>query len=141
MDCLYSRPRHCHRCGGECGFDACTIEHGSIMDGDLAYEYVCGACAKNDDKLKHLFNHKKGKPMKTKESIDEDRLNAFEAFIMFFLTLGMGGVIYLLVRVTMAAAEWLQNVGLWLVLVGLPAAGVILSATALVTCIRWWVQA
>ena len=79
--------------------------------------------------------------MKTKESIDKNRLEAFEAFIMFFLTLGMGGVIYLLVRVTMAAAEWLQNVGLWLVLVGLPAAGVILSATALVTCIRWWVQA
>lgn len=79
--------------------------------------------------------------MRTRESIDADRLRAFEAMIVLFLTAGMAGVIYLLVRVAMTAVEWLQSVGLWLALVGVPAAGVILSATALVTCIRWWVQA
>lgn len=138
MDCLYSRPRHCHRCGGECGFDACTIEHGSIMDGDLSYEYVCGACAKNDDKLKHLFNHKKEKPMKTKERIDEDRLNAFETLITWFAILGFGGVLYLLARVAMTAFSAVRD---YLALIVFPAVMFAFSAAALVTCIRWWIEA
>jgi len=79
--------------------------------------------------------------MRTRESIDANRLEAFEALIWFFLTLGMAGVIYLLARVTMAAVEWLQGLGLWLALVGLPAAGVIMSAAGLVTCLRWWAMA
>ena len=79
--------------------------------------------------------------MRTRESIDANRLEAFEALIWFFLTMGMAGVIYLLARVTMAAVEWLQGLGLWLALVGLPAAGVIMSAAGLVTCLRWWAMA
>lgn len=79
--------------------------------------------------------------MRKRESIDDERLDAFEAFIMFFLTLGMAGVIYLLVLAAKAALDWLQSVGLWLALVGLPLAGVILSAAGLVTCLRWWVMA
>lgn len=79
--------------------------------------------------------------MRTRESIDANRLEAFEALIWFFLTLGMAGVIYLLVRVTMAVLDWLQNAGLWLALVGLPLAGVIMSAAGLVTCLRWWMMA
>ena len=136
MDCLYSRPRHCHRCGGECGFDACTIEHGSIMDGDLAYEYVCGACAKNDDKLKHLFNHKKGKPMKTKESIDQNRLDAFETLITWFAILGFGGVVYLLARVAMTAFAAVRD---YLALIVFPAVMFAASAVALGTCLKWWI--
>ena len=79
--------------------------------------------------------------MRTRESIDADRLRAFEAMIVLFLTAGLAGVIYLLVRVAMTAVEWLQGLGLWLALVGLPAAGVILSAAGLVTCLRWWAMA
>lgn len=79
--------------------------------------------------------------MRKRESIDDERMDAFEAFIMFFLTIGMAGVIYLLVLVAMTVLDWLQNVGLWLALVGLPAAGVILSAAGLVTCLRWWAMA
>jgi len=79
--------------------------------------------------------------MRKRESIDDERLDAFEAFIMFFLTIGMAGVIYLLVLVAMTVLDWLQNVGLWLALVGLPAAGVIMSAAGLVTCLRWWMMA
>lgn len=79
--------------------------------------------------------------MRTRESIDADRLRAFEAMIVLFLTAGMAGVIYLLVRVAMTAVDWLQGLGLWLALVGLPAAGVIMSAAGLVTCLRWWMMA
>lgn len=79
--------------------------------------------------------------MRKRESIDDERMDAFEAFIMFFLTIGMAGVIYLLVLVAMTVLDWLQNVGLWLALVGLPAAGVIMSAVGLVTCLRWWAMA
>lgn len=79
--------------------------------------------------------------MRTRESIDADRLRAFEAMIVLFLTAGMAGVIYLLVRVAMTAVDWLQGLGLWLALVGLPAAGVIMSAAGLVTCLRWWAMA
>lgn len=79
--------------------------------------------------------------MRTRESIDANRLEAFEALIWFFLTMGMAGVIYLLVLVAMTVLDWLQNVGLWLALVGLPLAGVIMSAVGLVTCLRWWVMA
>lgn len=74
--------------------------------------------------------------MKTKESIDKNRLEAFEAFIMFFLTLGMGGVIYLLVRVTMAALEMARD---YLALIVFPAVMFALSAIALGTCLKWWV--
>ena len=74
--------------------------------------------------------------MKTKESIDKNRLEAFEAFIMFFLTLGMGGVIYLLVRVTMAALEMARD---YLALVVFPAVMFALSAVALGTCMKWWI--
>lgn len=79
--------------------------------------------------------------MRTRESIDANRLEAFEALIWFFLTMGMAGVIYLLVLVALAAVEWLQNAGLWLALVGIPLAGVIMSAAGLVTCLRWLAMA
>lgn len=72
--------------------------------------------------------------MKTKESIDKNRLEAFEAFIMFFLTLGMGGVIYLLVRVTMAALEMARD---YLALIVFPAVMFAASAVALGTCLKW----
>lgn len=74
--------------------------------------------------------------MKTKESIDKNRLEAFEAFIMFFLTLGMGGVIYLLVRVTMAALEMARD---YLALIVFPAVMFAASAVALGTCVKWWI--
>ena len=74
--------------------------------------------------------------MKTKESIDKNRLEAFEAFIMFFLTLGMGGVIYLLVRVTMAALEMARD---YLALIVFPAVMFAASAVALGTCMKWWI--
>jgi len=74
--------------------------------------------------------------MKTKESIDKNRLEAFEAFIMFFLTLGMGGVIYLLVRVTMAALEMARD---YLALIVFPAVMFAASAVALGTCLKWWI--
>lgn len=72
--------------------------------------------------------------MKTKESIDKNRLEAFEAFTMFFLTLGMGGVIYLLVRVTMAALEMARD---YLALIVFPAVMFAASAVALGTCVKW----
>ena len=74
--------------------------------------------------------------MKTKESIDKNRLEAFEAFIMFFLTLGMGGVIYLLVRVTMAALEMARD---YLALIVFPAVMFAATAVALGTCLKWWI--
>ena len=74
--------------------------------------------------------------MKTKESIDKNRLEAVEAFIMFFLTLGMGGVIYLLVRVTMAALEMARD---YLALIVFPAVMFAASAVALGTCVKWWI--
>lgn len=72
--------------------------------------------------------------MKPKESIDKNRLEAFEAFIMFFLTLGVGGVIYLLVRVTMAALEMARD---YLALIVFPAVMFAASAVALGTCVKW----
>ena len=74
--------------------------------------------------------------MKTKESIDKNRLEAFEAFTMFFLTLGMGGVIYLLVRVTMSALEMARD---YLALIVFPAVMFAASAVALGTCVKWWI--
>jgi hypothetical protein len=77
--------------------------------------------------------------MKTKERIDADCLANLEAFIGFFAALGLAGLFYLLGRVLYWAWGWLQELGLWLLLVGLPLAGMALSATALLTCLRWWI--
>jgi len=74
--------------------------------------------------------------MKTKERIDEDRLKAFEAFIMFFLTLGMGGVLYLLARVAMTAFAAVRD---YLALIVFPAVMFAASAVALGTCVKWWI--
>ena len=74
--------------------------------------------------------------MKTKESIDKNRLEAVEAFIMFFLTLGMGGVIYLLARVAMTAFSAVRD---YLALIVFPAVMFAASAVALGTCVKWWI--
>lgn len=76
--------------------------------------------------------------MKTKNQIDADRLDAFETLIVLFATVGMGGVIYMIVRATMAALEIARE---WLALVIIPALMFAFSAAALVTCIRWWLEA
>lgn len=73
---------------------------------------------------------------KTKENIDEDRLECFEALIVLFVTTGFAGVIYLLVRVAMSAAEFVRG---WLALVIFPAVMFAASAVALGTCLKWWI--
>ena len=55
---------------------------------------------------------------------------------MFSLTLGMGGVIYLLVRATMAALEMARD---YLALIVFPAVMFAASAVALGTCLKWWI--
>lgn len=74
--------------------------------------------------------------MKPKESIDKNRLETFEAFIMFFLTLGIGGVVYLLARVAMTAFAAVRD---YLALIVFPAVMFALSAVALGTCVKWWI--
>lgn len=124
----------CSRCHGEIGDNALVIEHGSAMDGDLAYEYVCGACAARDEKLRHLVKRKKEKAMRTKAEIDDDRMDAFETLITWFAILGFGGVLYLLARVAMTAFAAVRD---WLALVIFPAVMFVMSALALGTCLKW----
>lgn len=124
----------CSHCHGEIGDNALVIEHGSAMDGDLAYEYVCGACAALDEKLRHLVKRKKEKAMRTKAEIDDDRMDAFETLIMWFAILGLGGVVYLLARVAMTSFAAVRD---WLALVIFPAVMFVMSALALGTCVKW----
>ena len=126
----------CSRCGGECGFDALIIEHGSIMDGDLAYEYVCGSCAAQDEKLKPLVKRKKEKTMRTKAEIDDNRMDAFETLITWFAILGFSGVLYLMARVAMTAFAAVRD---YLALIVFPAVMFAASAVALGTCVKWWI--
>ena len=74
--------------------------------------------------------------MKTKERIDEDRLNAFETLITWFAILGFGGVVYLLARVAMTAFAAVRE---YLALIVFPAVMFAASAVALGTCVKWWI--
>jgi len=125
----------CSRCGWPVG-KGYVIEHGDKDDDSLSYEFICRKCAAQDDKLKHLVNPKEEKKMKTKERIDEDRLNAFETLITWFAILGFGGVVYLLARVAMTAFAAVRD---YLALIVFPAVMFAASAVALGTCLKWWI--
>lgn len=125
----------CSRCGWPVG-EGYVISLMADDGGGLSYEFICHKCAAQDEKLKPLVNPKEEKKMKTKERIDEDRLNAFETLITWFAILGFGGVVYLLARVAMTAFAAVRE---YLALIVFPAVMFALSAVALGTCLKWWI--